>query len=586
MKKEDIDSGTPSLYEWQRECLAAWEQHGRHGIVHVVTGAGKTFLALAAIERTRREYPDLMVRIVVPTIPLARQWETELLHHIGPEAWRPGFFGGGARDDPDRHVMIYVINSARDSLAGHIRRDLALQKHVLLICDECHHYQSRENRKIFSFLRTASRNSVPDTCRRAVKIPEAPAPDPVVHEPGLAEALAPNYAVREPGTVEAPVPDPTVCEPGPAASSPAPLCFTLGLSATPFGTPDDSILIRSLGPEIYRYGFDTAVREGIISPFTVCEVSASFFADEMDAYALLTEKIRQVLARLFAAYPKLKGMGEREFLRAMTRIARESDMDPEEPATAFLLLTYQRKEISSLARARTACCLSLLERLSSEDRILIFCERISQAEDTAAQIRRRFGNICGIYHSEMDREARTRVLTEFRENRVRVLVSCRCLDEGIDVPDANIGIVMSSTAVERQRIQRLGRVIRRAPGKAAACLYYIYIRESTDDAAFLPDLEECETFRLRYYPAEDDFANDLYEYVGACLVRSARSRAYSPERMDELRACLTQGLTRADYLLTEKEQTARVRKADTTHLRNYWRIMRRVGTEFREKDKP
>lgn len=570
MKKEDIDSGTPSLYEWQRECLAAWEQHGRHGIVHVVTGAGKTFLALAAIERTRREYPDLMVRIVVPTIPLARQWETELLHHIGPEAWRPGFFGGGARDDPDRHVMIYVINSARDSLAGHIRRDLALQKHVLLICDECHHYQSRENRKIFNFLKDMDCASVSATFSRSVNGPAEPPPDSATHRPGAATSTS----------------DPVMPGSGPAASSPAPLCLTLGLSATPFGTPDDSILIRSLGPEIYRYGFDTAVREGIISPFTVCEVSASFFADEMDAYALLTEKIRQVLARLFAAYPKLKGMGEREFLRAVTRIARESDMDPEEPATAFLLLTYQRKEISSLARARTACCLSLLERLSSEDRILIFCERISQAEDTAAQIRRRFGNICGIYHSEMDREARTRVLTEFRENRVRVLVSCRCLDEGIDVPDANIGIVMSSTAVERQRIQRLGRVIRRAPGKAAACLYYIYIRESTDDAAFLPDLEECETFRLRYYPAEDDFANDLYEYVGACLVRSARSRAYSPERMDELRACLTQGLTRADYLLTEKEQTARVRKADTTHLRNYWRIMRRVGTEFREKDKP
>ena len=584
MKKEDVDPGTPSLYKWQKECLAVWNQHGRHGIVHVVTGAGKTFLALAAIERTRREYPDLMVRIVVPTIPLARQWETELIHHIGPEAWRPGFFGGGARDDPDRHVMIYVINSARDSLAGHIRRDLALQKHVLLICDECHHYQSRENRKIFNFLKDVDCASVPAAFGRSEKSPAVLSPDPAM--PGSTIPVsAPDPTTSEPRPAT-PAPDPAVCDPGPAAVPPAPLCFTLGLSATPFGTPDDSILIRSLGPEIYRYGFDTAVREGIISPFTVCEVSASFFADEMDAYALLTEKIRQVLARLFAAYPKLKGMGEREFLRTLTRIARESDMDPEEPATAFLLLTYQRKEISSLARARTACCLSLLERLSYKDRILIFCERISQAEDTASQIRRRFGNICGIYHSEMDREARTRVLTEFRENRFRVLVSCRCLDEGIDVPDANIGIVMSSTAVERQRIQRLGRVIRKAPGKAAACLYYIYIRESTDDAAFLPDLEECETFRLRYYPAEDDFANDLYEYVGACLVRSARSHAYSPERMDELRACLTLGLTRADYLLPEKEQTARVRRADTAHQRNYWRIMKRVGAEFREKDEP
>ena len=85
----------------------------------------------------------------------------------------------------------------------------------------------------------------------------------------------------------------------------------------------------------------------------------------------------------------------------------------------------------------------------------------------------------------MTKDARERVLDEFRKGSIRVLISCRCLDEGIDVPDANIGIVLSSSAVERQRIQRLGRVVRRSPGKDTACLYYIYIRESSDDAAYL-----------------------------------------------------------------------------------------------------
>lgn len=513
------------LYAWQKECLDAWEENDRRGIVHVVTGAGKTFFALAAIEQARGLFPDLMVRIVVPTIPLAHQWEKSLLHHIGPEAWRPGFFGGGERDDPDRHVMIYIVNSARDSLAGHIRRDLALGKHVFLICDECHHYQSRENRKIFGFL---------------------------------------NESLRSGRDRE--------------------LYLSLGLSATPFGTADDSVLKKALGPEIYRYGFDSAVREGVISPFTVCEVSASFFPEEREAYAELTDKVRTLLARLYAAYPKLKGMADREFMRTISAIAKEADMDPEEPACAFLLLTYRRKEISTLARARDACCLSILERLSREDRILIFCERISQTETVAARIRRRFGRTCGIYHSEMDRDARTRVLNEFRENRIRILVSCRCLDEGIDVPDANIGIVLSSTAVERQRIQRLGRVIRRAPGKAAACLYYIYIRESTDDAAFLTGLEECETFNLRYYPAEGVFSNELYEYVGAGLVRRAREKGYTQRQQEELRSCLTEGLIRPDYLLPEPDQAARSRKAQTIHLRNYWKLMRRVGDEFRGRD--
>ena len=64
------------LYRWQQECLQAWENHGYRGIVHVVTGGGKTFFALSAVDRYLEKYPDAVVRIVVPTIPLALQWQT------------------------------------------------------------------------------------------------------------------------------------------------------------------------------------------------------------------------------------------------------------------------------------------------------------------------------------------------------------------------------------------------------------------------------------------------------------------------------------------------------------------------------
>ena len=58
------------LYRWQQECLQAWESHQFHGIAHVVTGGGKTFLALNAMERYLSLHPDTRIKIVVPTIPL------------------------------------------------------------------------------------------------------------------------------------------------------------------------------------------------------------------------------------------------------------------------------------------------------------------------------------------------------------------------------------------------------------------------------------------------------------------------------------------------------------------------------------
>lgn len=508
------------LYRWQKDCLLAWEENGFRGAVHAVTGSGKTVLALAAIDRLRRRFPELRVKLVVPTIPLAQQWKTALLHHAAEEAFRPGFFGGGTRDDPDKPVMLYIVNSARAALSAHINRDLALRRHVLLICDEYHHDLSEQNRRIFGFL--------------------------------TQEAEAGG------------------------------LYCSLGLSATPSAGTGDGLPERALGKEIFRYGFDDAGKAGILSPFTVCEVSAPFLPDELAEYSALSDTISRLTARLLRAYPQLRKLEKERFFREAAVLARQADLDAEDPAAAFLLAVYRRREVSCLARARTRCGLALLERLSPSDRVLIFCERIEQAASMHEAIRRRLGNISALYHSRLDREARARSLQEFRDNRARVLVSCRCLDEGVDVPEANIGIVLSSTAAERQRVQRLGRILRSAPGKEAACLYYIYIRESSDDAAYLPGLAAYRSFSLRYFPAEEAFSNDLYEYAAGELLRRAEQSGLTPEQLRELRSCLLKGLTRADYLLEDMALARRAAQSGSVAERNYWIAAKAVGRAFRE----
>ena len=508
------------LYQWQKDCLKAWEDHAYRGIVNVITGAGKTVFALEAEKRLRELYPDLKVRIVVPTIPLASQWKQALLRRAEDECDFPGFFGGTRKDPADRRYMIYIINSARTALSRHIRADLAVGSHVLLICDECHHYQSKENRKIFDFL---------------------------------------NADVQE-----------------------SPLYCSLGLSATPFDNEENrAFLQRVLGKEIYRYDFIRAQQDGVISTFTVSQVAANFRAKERDAYDELSEELRLVLAKLLKACPKLRDLPEKEFMRKVTAMAKASNYDPSTLPAAFLLLCYQRKEISVMAETRIECCRDLIDRLPGQDRILIFCERIEQAEMTAITLRKRFGaGCCGIYHSKMTKEARTRNMALFREGQTRILVSCRCLDEGIDVPDANIGIVLSGSAVERQRIQRLGRIIRRAPEKDAACLYYIYIREAAEDRAFLHEIPESRSFDLQYDVREKDFSNDLYEYAANDLLYTAKAAGYNTAQMRELRRCLLLGLTRADYLLPESAQLQNIEAAEPKREKNYWNTMYRMGKYF------
>ena len=511
------------LHRWQTECLEIWEKNGYRGIVQAVTGAGKTVLAFCAVKKLLAAFPELRIRIVVPTIPLAHQWEKAFLQELGTEDFWPGFYGGGVHDDPDRRVLIYVVNSAREFFGKHAKRDLALGRQLFLICDECHHYTSPENRKIFSFL---------------------------------------TEEVRKNGQV-----------------------FTLGLSATPFGTGDDGVLYRNLGPLIYEYGLQRAVSEGVIAPFVICETSTSFLAEEGKEYAELSERVTGLMARVLSAYKELKGLPSAEFLKRLAAIAKKADMDPSEPAAALLLLLYRRKEISDLARSRIQCAVSLLRTLRKEERVIVFCERIEQAEECLSSIRRVFGSgAASVYHSGMTKESRNRVLSEFRDRRFRILVSCRCLDEGIDVPDAGVGIVLSSTSVPRQRIQRLGRVIRRASGKEAACLYYISVRGSMEDSAYFQETEDYERFPLRYYPEEDVFSSGLYEYAGSEILKSMNEKHVSRESLLELRRCISEGITRPDYLLSAEFQDAHIRRAETVHERNYWKTMKKIGLSFKEDE--
>ena len=509
--------GDVALYRWQKECLKAWQDNGCRGILRVATGAGKTRLALTALQALRERCPNLEVRVVVPTVALARQWLAALTHGAPSEDWRPGLFGGG-RQDSDPRVMVYIVNSARAALPAHMRRAFALGHPALLICDECHHYCSPQNRRIFDFV------------------------TPQVLSGGL-------YAC-------------------------------LGLSATPFGGEDDGLLKRALGGEIYSYGIDDAVAEGVLSPFAVCEVSASFNAEEQSAYRSLTDKLGKALNGLLRAHPFLKSLDGSVRQRAIVKLAKAAGMDPGDPASAYLLLTYRRKEISVLAKARIRCCVDLLARLDRDERALIFCERIAQAEETVAALRRNQGGRVGLYHSKMTPSARARNLEAFRTGEISALVSCRCLDEGIDVPEAGCGIVLSGSAVARQRLQRLGRIIRTAPGKEAACLYYIYIRQSADDAAYLPGLGQCESFSLRYCEGDGSFSNPPYEYVASEQLK--RAEGFDPFRQRELRACLNEGLTRADCLLPAGALERRIQGAATVHGRNYWRCMKNIAARLRE----
>ena len=109
----------------------------------------------------------------------------------------------------------------------------------------------------------------------------------------------------------------------------------------------------------------------------------SFPARELSLYDEISTRMESAMIRLKEEYPFLKDLTVSDFFKAVSRLAAEE----EELPSLYLNLSYQRAGISQNATAHMDCTLSLLRRLDQNKKILVFCERISQAETLYTRMR-------------------------------------------------------------------------------------------------------------------------------------------------------------------------------------------------------
>jgi superfamily II DNA or RNA helicase len=221
-----------------------------------------------------------------------------------------------------------------------------------------------------------------------------------------------------------------------------PKIASLGLSATPERQYDgglDDILVPALGPIIFRYSYKDALREGVIVPFTLRNIVFELEEDNQKAY----DKLTGVIAR------------------SAKRLGIE--------AAETIALLLKRARLLNLSTNRIRLTLKIVS--SYRDRkIIVFHEDI-HACNIIQNVLEESNVRAGVYHSALALRKRAEVLSAYRQGQLNVLVTCRALDEGFNVPEAEIGIIAASTATRRQRIQRLGRVLRPVSEKKSATVF-------------------------------------------------------------------------------------------------------------------
>lgn len=238
--------------------------------------------------------------------------------------------------------------------------------------------------------------------------------------------------------------------------------FRLGLTATYEREDGREVLLdAALGEVVYRKEITELSGEWLADYETVC-LTVSLTPDEERRY----QEARAVYTAFIRSHriPIASPTGWQTFLREAAR------------SRAGRAAFKGFQEAKRIAHG-TETKLDLLAELLRDEwgrRVLIF----TNDNATAWRVSRELLVPC-ITH-QMDIKERRAVLDAFESGELRCIVTSRVLNEGVDLPSAEVGIVLSGTGTVREHVQRLGRILRPGHGKRAT-LYEIVAAGTTEE---------------------------------------------------------------------------------------------------------
>jgi len=245
---------------------------------------------------------------------------------------------------------------------------------------------------------------------------------------------------------------------------------TLGLSATPERDYDDNFYIiikKILGDIIFDYDYIDAREDEVIVNFKLLYAYAEMTEAENDKYKDFTKKIQR---------------------RAATIGGNNMNDYP------LKMLIFNRARMVKNSKNRIPFGVELLQK-HKRDSWIVFTENKKQAKEFNKIINKK-GYKSAIYNTDLDNNEREENLNNFKSGNLNVLVSCTALDEGFDMPEADGAMILSASSSKRQRIQRMGRVLRITANKENALIVTVY----SSNTEYVKLKEESNRYQLENVP--------------------------------------------------------------------------------------
>lgn len=406
-----------SLFHYQKAALDKWQKSGYQMLFEMATGTGKTRTAIAGLNYVQHKHSRTITIIACPQNALAKQWKDNEVSNF--------------KLSIDKEVIIDGTIPKWKS----VLKDICLENGVGF-ANHCIIYTTHKTAASDSFISILKQYITPQTVLIFV--------GDEIHWLGakaLRKSLLPDYRYR------------------------------IGLSATPSRWFDDAgtqLLENYFGNNHFEFTMKDALTE--INPLT----GKHFLVD----YMYLISRI---------SLNEEEGQRYSDLTEKISKLYRMKDTDAE-IAESYDRLLQKRADIIKNADNKFSVLSKILDQMNKRGELqnLIIFVSPQQKKGVLEML-----NNKGIIHHQLTQEEgnvprkeynglteRQHIIKLFKEKKYQVLVAIKCLDEGIDIPSASRGILMSSSTNPREYVQRIGRIIRQDKNKKIAYLYDICVESS------------------------------------------------------------------------------------------------------------
>ena len=276
----------------------------------------------------------------------------------------------------------------------------------------------------------------------------------------------------------------------------------IGLSATPRRHFDDSgtkVLFDYFGEPVYEYSLGDAIREGHLTRYYYYPILVDLTEQETDEYWEITQQLSKYYSK--DTDGKLPSFVENLLIRRARLLTGAQNK-----------MQTLRSEIQNLG----------LKNLKFE-KALVYCGDVNSIDPRFDEPLRNIDQVCELLYElnykvkkitcDESREERDYAVELLKTGNIDALVAIRCMDEGIDIPDARIGFITASSTNPRQFVQRRGRLLRKAKGKDFAHIFDFVIMPP-DLSPYCRDENVYRKVERNFFKREldriDEFCSDAY----------------------------------------------------------------------------